>query len=335
MPKSSQSQPIHCQQAGDFTVVSTAASETNKENLDQARNYQTLSQTVALERLQLLRMVELENSIFTQAFHLIETYYRPANRNLGTSEATSKPPTSVLAKRKWRERKTAAESEQTDSEPHHALGAIPMPRKRIHGLSKSYKSEYSAKMEQPGISKHFGAFHRDLLDWQLVFAPATDFPANGTNLAKELNFDALFDYEDAIASTANLLAISRQHSNLIDGLVLCSGPDTNSKSILTEYLPDQANECGAGEFRKLISLVEQLIKLKKGRTAQLVPTESGKDDGPGLLLSNWFKCDKSAQVVTKQQHMDCFAHTQQNTKDIQKEISAWEEFVDVVEISTK
>lgn len=332
MPKSSPPQAIYCQQADDFTVVTTNA-ECNKENLSQARNYQTLSQTIALERLQLVRMIELENSIFTEAFHLIEIYYRPTNSTPNATDPSeeSRSQVSMQAKRKRRSKNEPKEKHLT-SESHHGLGAIQLPRKRVRGLSKAYKTEYSAKMSLPGISKHFANFYHDLIDWQLVFASATEFPTNGNNLAKELNYDSLFDYEDAIASIANLLSSARQHSDLIDGLVLQS--ESECKSVLPEYARDQTNYGGSAQFRKMIALVEQLIEHKKNRLEQLRLMVQQSDHNSTNLLSNWFKGDKSQtqgkEVYGQEQSLQAYQHIQQ----LVKEVSAWEEFVDVVEIST-
>ena len=290
---------LHCQQAGDFTVVTTALNDSNKENLgSKPRNYQTLSQTIATERLQLLRMVELENAIFTKAFHLIESYYRPTSNSPNTTANLN----------------LKQVVDNVSKEMHHIHAAFPMPRKRIYGLEKSYKAEYLKAMNLPGISKQYSIFHHDLVNWQFIFG-AKDF--------LELNYDLLFDYEDAIATTAKLLAISRAHSDLIDGFVI----DNEGKTACS------ANFGSSGEFCKMVALVEQLIKQKKDRIGQLQQQmDNANTDNSGNFLSGWFKCDNQNLKNPEKLGENRFSDNHQRIKDIQREISAWEELIDVVEI---
>lgn len=339
MPKSSQQsnsqEMIHCQQAGDYTVV-TAASvhHSNKENIVEHTNqpnYQILSQTIAYERLQWLRIVELEYTIFTQAFQLIETYYRPLDVRSTTESNTVRANT----KRK-RNIGVANDSTQTKSqmnEGRHYLGGFPMPRKRIHGLLKSYKCEYMDKMNRTGVSKHYGLFHHHHIDWQLVFACVIDLPTNGgNNLAKELNYDPLFDYEDVIATTANLLAIARQQSELFDGLVLHAPEHERGKMITStiDYVRDHSNKSGSNQFYNLITLIEQLIKQRRDRIGQVQELKEYSDsDSIGThLLANWFRSDKVniTKVPVPKDNV---------TNEYIRELNAWEELVDVVEISPK
>lgn len=338
MPKQS-SQVFHFQLADDFTVVST---EANKENF-QVRNYQTLSQTIATKRLQQLRAIETVHSIFTLSFHLIETFFRPPislfTAAIDSSQTDGTPKSYPLqGKRKRRGKidpRPLGDNSFTEGSTH---GAFQMPRKRIHGLSEAYKAEYSAKMSLPGISQHFGTFYHGLIDWQLVFAPVTECSSNGSScLAKELNYDSLFDLEDfeqAIATTANLLSIARQHSDLIDGLVLCGGYE--GKSVSTEYVRDQSNFGGLNDFCKLVGLVEQLIKQKKDGMEELRAKANSSDDDSEHLLAGWFKCDKSTSNQSPQECTKTKAsNSYQRIRDLQREVNAWEEFLDVVEISSK
>lgn len=381
MPKSSatshQQDVLHCQQlSDDFTLVTTAdkdirkkSIESNKENWDQdlaaagskGRNYKTLSQAIAAERLQLLRAIELEHSIFTLSFLLIETFFRPPVNN---DSNTNVQLTSGKRKRRGGRRGSCSSS----SSPADQLTAtannahFSLPRKRIYGLSKAYKGEYATQMSLPGVSKHFDHFYHDLLNWQLVFAVVTESQgqlsycgatkANVTtstfattdphHLATELNFDALFDYEDAIAVTANLLAIARQHSDLLDGLVLCSAdPDA------TTYVREsQSNYGGSTEFCKLIGLVETLLKVKKERiealnskkaemmAAAVNSSDNGEVGNSHNILSGWFKTT-STDNADNSGNLVAITAIENQLKNLQREVNAWEELADVVEISSK
>ena len=343
MPESSpkqQANNIYCQQADDFTVVTTT-NENDKENINRSRNYQTLNQTIALERLQLLKTIELENSIFTKAFSLIETYYRPITNVLSAVDLDCEVDTKTQHQTRRKRRNKI--DKKTNSNLNDATSQAFFPRKRIHGLSKAFQIEYNSKINQPGISKHFSSFYHDQIDWQLVFAPATNFPC--TKLAKELNYDSLFDYEDAIAITANLLAIARQQSDLIDLIVLYQ--DKDSKSIKpTDYVCDQSNYGGWSEFQNMIVLIKQLIQIKKDRLEQLraqenIDQESGHST---YMFTNWFKNDNNKcgnnddnfntnETFNIKKNMQKTLHS--SIQQIAKEVNTWEELVDMVEISTK
>lgn len=145
----------------------------NKENCKEQAptNYRTISAVVMEQRRLAKRMVETERAIFLLAFHLIEAYYRPLDHS----------------------------NDKHGEEPLAEGRAYKLPRKRVHGLTKAYLAEYDRKAAKEGNLKC--SFHRDTIDWQLVFAPVTGHPARKNNLAKELNFDQLFDYEDVIATT--------------------------------------------------------------------------------------------------------------------------------------
>lgn len=333
-------QIFHFQQADDFTVVSTDA---NKENF-QVRNYQTLSQTIATKRLQQLRAIETVHSIFTLSFHLIETFFRPpsslSNAAIDSSQTDGTHKGFPSQGKRKRRGKIEPRPQGDNCFPEGSThGAFQMPRKRIHGLSGAYKAEYSTKMSLPGISQHFGNFYHGLIDWQLVFAPVTECSSNGSScLAKELNYDSLFDFEDfeqAIATTANLLSNARQHSDLIDGLVLCAGYE--GKSASTEYVRDQSNFGGLNDFCKLVGLVEQLIKQKKDGMEELRAKTNSSDNDSEHLLAGWFKYDKSTN--SNQSPQECSkskaSNANQRIRDLQREVNAWEEFLDVVEISSK
>lgn len=354
MPNTSQKNDdvLHCHQlVDDFTLVTTptknkptelsSSPESNKENWvsgNSSKNYQTVPQTIAAERLQLLRSIELEHSIFTLSFLLIETFFRPSSSN---NNNTSGKIITAGRRKRGRGRRGSTTDLTTNVSTHHFFTP---PRKRIFGLSKAYKAEYASQMNLPGVSKHFATFYNDLLNWQLVFASliTSDVPTSYSNaiknntttetkndhLATELNYDALFDYEDAIAATANLLSIARQHSDLLDGLVLRSGGEEAEYS--TTYVRESPNNYGGeSEFRKLVGLVETLLKAKKERVQELkekLANDNETDNGNGHILSGWFKTGSASSDIN-------VAEVQ--LKNLQREVNAWEEFLDLVEISAK
>lgn len=376
--------PLHCHQlVDDFTLVTTptptakdkvnkdnasSSPESNKENWisgNSAKNYRTVPQTIAAERLQLLRAIELEHSIFTLSFLLIETFFRPSPTLSSSSNHNNSGEsfTIMAGKRKRRGRQGSSSTEllENASAIHHSFTP---PRRRIYGLSKAYKNEYASQMSLPGVSKHFATFYHDLLNWQLVFAGliTPDQPAqvasysnviirannnsessakSDHHLATELNYDALFDYEDALAATANLLSIARQHSDLLDGLVLRSGEDA-SDHYATTYVRESSPNNYGGEFVKLVALVEGLIKAKKERLQEVkermltaAAADATTEDNGGNILSGWFRGGSGSGSGSPTSSSGHTNKAEVQLKNLQRELNAWEELLDVLEISAK
>ncbi|OTF75148.1 hypothetical protein BLA29_010065, partial [Euroglyphus maynei] len=232
-----------------------------------------------------------------------------------------------------------------------------MPSKRIYGLQKVYKKQFEKKFDKNAIlSNDFSSstladdhnlqFHRNHIDWQLVFATISGFPycrQSNTTLARQLDFDSLFDIEDAITQSAYLLANARQHSQLIDNLVLNKDEMMNNnnnaigknnyKQPTTQYdlaIKDDYDD----DFTRLINMIEKLVKIKNEQMNEclMVIGEHRKEESS--LLDAWlfFRRKSRNDYNETDKYNNDVSQVKNLIENLRKEINSWEELIDVINI---
>lgn len=321
---------VHCQ-LGDngFAIVNGPDPDCTKKN-NSAPSYRTVCQSVVNQHNQLWAVAQLENKIFTKTFSLIEAYYRPVTKLGNSTDRENCKPSSYKIKR----RRAKANFENSTAIPISDMyTAIKLPRKKIRNLKNAYCKQHELKTKN--INKMDASvvnLHQKLIDWHLVFSTITKYPNEDGNLAKELNYDLLFDYEDVIGYSATLLSNARQQFLLRDELVINSSinpaNDDIGKCNTFETRSNSHKECN--EFVMLLELVRQLIDIKK---AQLELFRNKENKTKGVFSTNWFTKNETPcntqNVDDKQTNVIL---SQLNHLDVENEINYWEDFSDIVDI---
>ncbi|KAH9422008.1 hypothetical protein DERP_002300 [Dermatophagoides pteronyssinus] len=301
------------------------------------------------------RMIELEKTIFCLMFYLIETYYRPIINQLPLSNNNNNNDNN--------EGNNKTDRSTTDSEWYCQYR---MPSKRIYGIQKAYKKQFEKKFDRSALMSNdflrsssaadcYLEFHRNHIDWQLVFASISGFPyCRQTNqtLARQLDFDSLFDIEDAITQSAYLLANARQHFQLIDNLVLnndkinngLQANRNNCKQPSSQYNLSMKDEFD--NFERLIKMIENLIENKNKQMNECIMInehrkKSKESSSSSSLLDSWlfFKrksrsfIDSTTEPLEKQCREYDILQVENLIENLRKEINSWEELIDVINIS--
>lgn len=289
------------------------------------------------------RIIELEKTIFCLMFHLIETYYRPIINQLPLSNNKNSNKSTIDINRQL-DRTTTGKEWYCEYR---------MPSKRIYGLQKAYKRQFDKKFDRAAIllsDNCYLQFHRNHIDWQLVFAPISGFPCcrqSNTTLAKQLDFDSLLDIEDAITQSAYLLANARQHSQLIDNLILNNAETNNGSNDIENdgkqpYRPSSQYELimkdDYDDFTRLVKMIEKLVKIKSEQMKEclMISEHQNKPKESLGLLDAWLFFKRKSRSFDQTENEHCHEYdvsqVQNLIEDLRKEIASWEELIDVINI---